>query len=296
MDYWLDKISPCIKIVGNAATTSGWIEPMRYIYEHELVLFENAKYNVEVDGKSYNLDSGFFIIIPPGQKHITVNSNHRPGHRYWTHFNWVYSEINNQDMVMTYCPATPNKKLYIKAPSFIPAGIIFGKIKNFSLLLEQFKRLEYLFNFGDSSQHSSCRGIFLEILLSLLADKFTASESCTHNQVLSKNDLSSTIRRQLSKLAEQPASEPIMVQEFLERSGLSYAHQSRVFKKCYGITPLQYITELRMTRAKLLLRDSNNSISQIALILGYDNLGYFSRTFKKSFGISPKDFRTRVKT
>lgn len=63
------------------------------------------------------------------------------------------------------------------------------------------------------------------------------------------------------------------------------------FRIYYGKTPVQYITELRMNKAKELLINTDFSVSQISEICGYDNVYYFSNTFKKLTGISPLKFR-----
>ena len=72
---------------------------------------------------------------------------------------------------------------------------------------------------------------------------------------------------------------------------MSYAHQCRLFKRQYGIAPVQYVAELRMTRIKAMLRDTSLGISQIAEMEGYENLGYFSRLFRRHSGMSPSEYR-----
>jgi len=291
MTEWLNLISPCPRIVGSAPAPSGWIEPMRHIYEHELVLFEKASYDVEIEDKRFHCRPGAFIIIPPAKKHITINSDHRPGFRYWVHFDWVYSKSEPQRPIMTYAPARPQKEFYHKPPSFLPMIIMHGEILNFKLMLERIKRMEHLFNLGDKADQMACRGILLEILMNLLAKDDTRKIDGIHKSMTTEYDLASQVRRQLFKLADRPANEPVMLQKYLEQSGLSYPHQCRVFKKCYGLTPLQYVTQLRITRAKLLIRDCRYSVSEIAKILGYDNLSYFSRIFKNETGYNPTMYR-----
>lgn len=63
------------------------------------------------------------------------------------------------------------------------------------------------------------------------------------------------------------------------------------FKKYTGKTPIAYITELRLKKAKELLINTDLSIGQISSICGYENAYYFSNTFKKEIGISPLKFR-----
>lgn len=296
MQDWLLKISPCVRIVGHSATTAEWVEPMRYIYDHELVLFAGSDYVVELENRVLPCPAGSYLIVPPGRKHITRNIRHRPGHRYWVHFDWVFSGDASGCPVMTYCPAVPHKALFRFAPAWVPAQIQQGAVTSQNRVIEQFNRLEYLFNFADATGRMTARGVCLELLLGLLLGKPPAAVIDKHPESAGKSNvhvLASQIRRQLNRLSDQPACEPVMIREFLERSGLTYAHQCRVFRKYYGISPLQYVTELRMTRAKILLRDTNHPVADIARLLGYDNLSYFCRLFRKSSGYSPSDFRHR---
>lgn len=291
---WLYQVSPCVNIVGNGPTYSKWVEPMRYIYDYELVIFEGTEYVVEIEKESILCPPDSYIIIPPGKKHLTRDIGNRPGHRYWVHFDWVYHQPSASP-VMTYLPAVPDTECFRISRKLVPTQIFHGKIEHIRLVIENFSRLEDLFNFGDTSEQLVSRGVFFEILLRLL---------CSARQPLPDKDwgesknrknaaLASRIRRQLNQLAGQSACEPVMIQKFLEQSGMSYPHQCRVFKSNYGISPLKYVTELRMTRAKCLLRDTHQPVSEIAHILGFYNLGYFSKIFKKSTGYTPREFRRK---
>ncbi len=63
------------------------------------------------------------------------------------------------------------------------------------------------------------------------------------------------------------------------------------FKKQIGKTPIEYINELRIKKAKKLLIDTDFSIGQISELCGFENIYYFSNVFKKETGISPLKFR-----
>lgn len=68
-------------------------------------------------------------------------------------------------------------------------------------------------------------------------------------------------------------------------------HLTRVFKSTYGITINNYINNLRITKAKELIRFSNLDFDNIAVSCGINDSNYFSRIFKKIEGISPKEYR-----
>ncbi len=74
--------------------------------------------------------------------------------------------------------------------------------------------------------------------------------------------------------------------------GLSKFHLNRLFKKLTNTTPVEYITNLRLTEAKSLLRNSKMSIVEISIRCGFESQSYFSRTFKRAFGMTPSAYRT----
>ena len=70
-------------------------------------------------------------------------------------------------------------------------------------------------------------------------------------------------------------------------AGLSSSHYSRLFKKYTGYSPIDYVTHLRMDRAKELLMLSDYKLRAVARSVGYQDEFYFSRIFKKVVGMSP---------
>lgn len=65
----------------------------------------------------------------------------------------------------------------------------------------------------------------------------------------------------------------------------------RLFKKQLGLTFHEYLNEIRLNHAELLLQTSEKNITQIALDVGFQNIPYFNRVFLKKHGISPSQFR-----
>ena len=63
------------------------------------------------------------------------------------------------------------------------------------------------------------------------------------------------------------------------------------FKEKYGISPSEYVAELRISKAKELLLNEDINISEIAQECGFSSLYSFSRAFKENVGISPIKFR-----
>ncbi|ALS28722.1 AraC family transcriptional regulator [Paenibacillus sp. 32O-W] len=81
----------------------------------------------------------------------------------------------------------------------------------------------------------------------------------------------------LSKIAEELSIHPVWL--------------SQVFKKETGQTFTDYLTDLRINRAKTLLRETSMKVYEIATAVGYNDLQYFGSLFKKKTGETPKAFR-----
>lgn len=75
--------------------------------------------------------------------------------------------------------------------------------------------------------------------------------------------------------------------------GLSPRYLSTLFRKHTGLSLKEYMTRQRLERAKFLLTDSDMNVTQIADILGYSDIYYFSKLFKQIYGIPPTSFRNR---
>lgn len=73
--------------------------------------------------------------------------------------------------------------------------------------------------------------------------------------------------------------------------GISEVHLRRLFKQALDISPIKYINNLKLDKAKNMLKFSNYSIVEIAQSSGFADPYYFSRFFKKQTGISPSRYR-----
>lgn len=72
---------------------------------------------------------------------------------------------------------------------------------------------------------------------------------------------------------------------------INASYFSRIFKKETGESFIEFVTRVKMEKAKEMLSSTIKPIDQIAFDLGFDNKSYFFRTFKKHFGITPKEYK-----
>ncbi len=77
--------------------------------------------------------------------------------------------------------------------------------------------------------------------------------------------------------------------------GVSTSHLQRLFKQQNGLTPTQYITGIRVAKAKELLTQSGLSVLEIALATGFKSLSRFYKCFKEQTGLPPNVYRKRLK-
>lgn len=88
-------------------------------------------------------------------------------------------------------------------------------------------------------------------------------------------------------------NEKIKIETLAQQAELSPKYYSEMFKKQYGITVSDYITRLRVNKAKQLLLMTKDSIRIIASSVGYADEFYLSRKFKQAVGISPSAYREK---
>ena len=103
------------------------------------------------------------------------------------------------------------------------------------------------------------------------------------------------IVKRVRKAMLKDLSRSTPLEQFLRGEAISTVTFQTIFKQIYGRSPYAYLKHYRMNSAAVQLRESNESINQIALSLGYSNASKFARAFRDVFGVLPKDYRTAQK-
>ncbi|WP_203247611.1 helix-turn-helix domain-containing protein [Sporosarcina beigongshangi] len=86
-------------------------------------------------------------------------------------------------------------------------------------------------------------------------------------------------------------NEKISLKDVADLLHLNASYFSRLFKKETGESFVEFVTRIKMEKAKELLDNSTRSVEQIAIEVGFDSKGYFLKTFKQQFGMSPKSYK-----
>lgn len=90
---------------------------------------------------------------------------------------------------------------------------------------------------------------------------------------------------------KQHFAEEIYLEKIAEALGIHPKYLSRIFKERTGVNLSEYVSLLRITKAKELLETSQKSVGEIGELVGFENRTTFFRSFKKMEGVSPNEYR-----
>ncbi|MBO6158730.1 MAG: AraC family transcriptional regulator [Firmicutes bacterium] len=92
-------------------------------------------------------------------------------------------------------------------------------------------------------------------------------------------------------LIHQSFGEDLSMEQLAQEAHLSESRFRALFKEQTGVSPKEYLTSLRISRARMLLEQTGQSLGEIAAAVGYPDQLYFSRIFRERVGISPSEYR-----
>ncbi|MCI8822633.1 MAG: AraC family transcriptional regulator [Lachnospiraceae bacterium] len=140
----------------------------------------------------------------------------------------------------------------------------------------------------EANQLSGNRDLIMNSILYeylfLLARKFPREQ-------ISPGEKQSIYVEEALRYLESRYGQELSIQALADELGLDRSHLHRVFKAATGVSPQEYLLDLRIRKASELLKRTDLPISVIALSVGYEDTLYFSRLFKKKKGQSPTRYR-----
>lgn len=137
----------------------------------------------------------------------------------------------------------------------------------------------------------------LERAVTEIGDKPVRSERNgeTLELTLRKGDKSKYLADAIKYIDENYANPDISVENVADYLGISGGHLSRLFRKETDYTMMTYLMNRRMKEAKKLLKDYSHKVYEVAELVGYKDIAYFSATFKKYVGVSPSEYQDRYR-
>ncbi|OAL59678.1 hypothetical protein A6R74_02705 [Halomonas sp. ALS9] len=99
--------------------------------------------------------------------------------------------------------------------------------------------------------------------------------------------------KRVVEFIEHHLSQPLTLADMANVTGLSDYHFARMFKQATGYPPHRYVLRRRLTRARHLLAETSQNMTEIALRCGFGSSSHFSKRFRAETGVSPTEYRTQ---
>ena len=136
--------------------------------------------------------------------------------------------------------------------------------------------------FAASAHRDSFRKLALELLQKAVSQRQDNPAVFRHTHV---------INRAMEYVQEHYCDPNISLIAVAKHVGMSSAHFSMIFSQTAGRSFINYLTALRLEKAKELLSTTDMLLSAIAMEIGYNEPNYFSHVFRKNVGMTPKEYR-----
>ena len=122
-------------------------------------------------------------------------------------------------------------------------------------------------------------------------------ENCLHSAKPSEAKQVQQIERVKKMIAFVSANyrDKITVADLADAAGISEAECNRCFRKITGSSPKQYLQDFRLIRAMELLKNTGDSVTQVAMETGFTDSSYFVKCFRKRNGVTPKEYQSAGK-
>lgn len=216
---------------------------------------------LEVGNKKYLVDKGkaMFLALPSDTKYY-----HNPD----SHEAWSFAFIHFQSSVLEEYYQT----LIKKTSPFMSLSEDAAPIRLLSDIINQVKS-GYINSFNVMSAKT------FEFVCSLYDHFINNHDNYSHRT----KEVINTIERNFAHLES--------IESLAASMGITPSHLSREFAQDTGISPIAYLTQVRIGHARHLLRSTNLSINEIATQCGYSQCNYFCKVFREKTGQTPLNYR-----
>jgi AraC-like DNA-binding protein len=237
----------------------------------EICFLERGNQLFEVCGEVYRLRGGDTFVTYPDEPHSTGGSPSEPGVLYWLNIRR---------------PAGRSGLLGL------PPGESFALVDAMLALPHRHFRasqstktlFKELFRWYDQQEAALRAARMRGTLLRLLLETIDASRRHAQSQSTAR------IREVIQLIRNQPARD-FRLEELARHAHLSLSHFKRRFKAETGLSPRQFILRDKIEEAKRRLAAGPQSVTEIALDLGFVTSQYFATVFKRITGLSPSQYR-----
>ena len=303
-DKFMDTINllelmPFVRFVNIIkGTSSDYFVPWRIIYDFEFILVTDGDLLVQEEDKSYTLHAADLHLMRPFQRHKRMIPNGCSCTYYDMHFDFFFDASSDENFSAEdiYCKpcelkneeanvleSLAQRTLYEPSEIEIPEII---HVKNMSKLVEVFESLRVLYSSETRFKEFRMRGKFHEFL-ALVFDELADNSSSSPNYIV------------ISKFIEyifEHYDQKIDISQLASEYGFTPNYFRKIFKNITQKTPREYLLDYRVEQAKKLLSLQKYTVSEVAYMVGYDDIFQFSKVFKKNVGMSPKSYQAEFNT
>ena len=228
----------------------------------ELTYVDKGTLYSSVDGKTYVINKGELIFYKENQYHMQ-----------WS------SENEGVSFVTVTFDMSFNSSRYLSDKVFTADEEFKDTIKK--ILMEENRDQYY------SNELIIC---YLKILIIKLIRNQNFENTMQDLDSNIKSKINNSIVENTLFYIHKNINKKISISEISGFVHVSQSYLSTVFKKVIGMTIVDYINKYRLDQSKHLLMESDYNITQIADMLGFASIHYFSRQFKSHFGLSPSEY------
>jgi AraC-like DNA-binding protein len=228
----------------------------------ELTFVDNGTLNTSIDGTDYILNSSDLIIYGKNQFHTQAVNNDSACSYLTIMFDMECDDSSLISSRVFHC----RKELYKAVRTFA---------KNIS------STIPYSENLILSNFHEIIIRLFQYDYLDI-EDSKLPKESYQHFQ----DELLEGILAYIDKKIYTP----ITIGELCVKFSVSRSSLQTLFKENLNTSPKKYINDLKLAKSKQLIKENKHTISEIAFMLGFNSIHYFSRAFTQYFEISPSEY------
>jgi AraC-like DNA-binding protein len=241
----------------------------RYLASHALTLVLNGSLQVEDDlGTVTVVPKNHFVFLPKGLYAIT---DLIPKNESFDAIVFFFDEeLTSEFLIHFDDPKLPKKTGNLKIPY----------TEHLRLFVDSLIGI-----YRGTQQHQFTQQKLLELLhlvaLTHQGDSFISQLYAVKNRA----------RKSIKLFMEENFSKPLDIEDYAYLTGRSISTFRRDFTSRYGISPKKWLIEQRLEKASELLQKTSESITEIALQSGYENIPHFIKAFQKKFETSPKQYQ-----
>lgn len=243
-------------------------------YYYEMFYVKNGGVRIFINNELYELRSGDFIVIAPGEAHNV---------RYFLPTYRINIYFKSEDIMDKSLAALEQFDLRNTGCIHVPGTYRKSVESVFERMLSEDRA-------DDSYTKYMLRCELLELFILLQRFRVKASD------LAARGDSEDAVMLDIAKYISEHYESPITLDGLAARAGLSPSYFSRKFKNVTGMGMKEYLKYTRLRNSAHMLVSTPDSITDIAFACGFSDSNYFKDAFKKMYGVSPREYRKQMTT